>query len=192
MLKNTKEKENDEYTKIFKEIATYKNSKLKSDLKLFGINTEKSCGVSIKDLRKIAKRIGKNHNLSLRLWDSGIREARILASMIDDPVLVNSDQMEMWVNDFNSWDVCDECCANLFVKTHFAHEKAIIWSKRNKEFVKRAGFVLMANIVIHEKDINTDELVEFIKEIKANNNEKRPIVRKAIKWALREIRKRGY
>jgi len=189
MTKNKKEKGNDKYTKIFDEFASYGNLKLKSNLKRFGINIEKSYGVSIKDLRKIAKGIGKDHDLAIELWDSGIREAKILASMIDDPELVTSEQMEKWINDFDSWDICDECCTNLFAKTRFAYEKAIIWSKSDKEFVKRAGFVLIANIAIHEKDINKDELEAFINEIKANNSEKRPIVRKAIKWALREIKK---
>jgi len=190
MIEYNEEKNDIKYKEILKEIIKYGNSELKSNLKRFKINIEKSYGVSIKDLRKIAKGIGKDHDLAMKLWDSGIREAKILASMIDDPELVTSEQMETWANDFDSWDVCDECCTNLLAKTRFAYEKAIIWSKSDKEFVKRAGFVLMANIARHRKDIDKDQLLAFINEIKLNKNENRPIVKKAIEWALREIRKR--
>jgi 3-methyladenine DNA glycosylase AlkD len=102
----------------------------------FGINPKNTYGISIPDLRQIAKELGRNHELALKLWRSGIHEARILASMIDDPKKVTSVQMERWVKDFDSWDVCDQCCSNLFDKAALASRKAVEWSSRKEEFVK--------------------------------------------------------
>ena len=95
-------------------------------------------------LRKLAKQIGKNHALAAQLWSSGIHEGRILACLIDDPKEVTQAQLEAWVKGFDSWDVCDQCCGNLFDKTQWAYQKAVEWSEREEEFVKRAGFVMMA------------------------------------------------
>jgi 3-methyladenine DNA glycosylase AlkD len=108
----------------------------------FGIRPAQALGVSIPSLRKMAKEIGRNHALALALWDSGIHEARILASMIDEPQIVSAQQMEEWVNDFDSWDVCDQVCGNLFDKTPDAYQKAVQWCQQEKELVRRAGFVI--------------------------------------------------
>jgi 3-methyladenine DNA glycosylase AlkD len=110
----------------------------------FGINAKNTFGVSIPILRRMAKESGRNHSLALELWESRVHEARVLASMIDVPEEVTATQMERWVSDFDSWDVCDQCCSNLFDKTPMAHRKAVEWSSRKEEFVKRAGFALMA------------------------------------------------
>ncbi len=141
----------EEYLKILAELTRQNSSKLNSYIEHFEIKAQKSYGISVKDLRAIARGISRNHELAIKLWDSGIREARILASMIDDPKQVTPEQMEKWASDFDSWDICDECCINLFIKTPFAYEKAIEWSNSDKEFVKRAGFVLMANLAMHDK-----------------------------------------
>ncbi len=101
-------------------------------------------GVSIPSLRKIAREAGKNHALAQMLWDSRIHEGRILASMIGVPSQLTDEQMESWAKDFDSWDVCDQCCNNLFRKAGIAHRKTMGWSARSEEFVKRAGFTLMA------------------------------------------------
>ena len=82
----------------------------------YGINPKNTYGVSIPNLRKIAKEIGQNHPLAHQLWDSEIHEARILASMVTNPEKVTKTQMENWAKDFDSWDVCDQCCLNLFKK----------------------------------------------------------------------------
>src|SRR5512141_3164489 len=110
----------------------------------FGINPTNTLGISIPSLRKLAREAGRNHALALELWASGIHEARILACFLDDPRQVTAPQMEGWVGDFDSWDVCDQCCSNLFRWTPFAYQKAVEWSGRDAEFVKRAGFVMMA------------------------------------------------
>jgi 3-methyladenine DNA glycosylase AlkD len=118
----------------------------------FGIQTGKALGVSIPQLREVAKQAGTNDELAQKLWKTGIHEARILASMIDDPKKVSEDQMERWGTDFDSWDVVDGCCGNLFDKTEFAIRKAHEWSKRNEEYVKRAAFVLMAEMAVRDKN----------------------------------------
>src|SRR2546426_7466284 len=117
----------------------------------FGIQTGTAFGVSIPQLRDLAKKVGTSHELAQKLWKTGIHEVRILASMIDDPTKVSEAQLEEWAADFDSWDVVDGCCGNLFDKTKFANRKANEWSARKEEFVKRAGFVLMAELAVHNK-----------------------------------------
>ena len=157
----------------------------------FGIYSNNTYGVSIPTLRKTAKDTGKNHALALKLWSSGIHEARLLAGMIDSPEDVTEEQMESWVKDFNSWDVCDQVCSNLFDKTGFAYKKAVEWSKRDEEFVKRAGFVLMAALAVHDKSAKDKAFVKFLPIIKRESVDSRNFVKKAVNWALRQIGKRN-
>lgn len=157
----------------------------------FGINPENTYGVSIPNLRKIARETGKGHTLAQQLWASGIHEAQILASMIDQPEMVTERQMESWVKDFDSWDVCDQCCSNLFDKTGFAYRKAIEWSNRKEEFVKRAGFTLMATLAVHDKKAADKEFLKFLPLIKGGSTDNRNFVKKAVNWALRQIGKRN-
>ena len=142
-------------------------------------------------MRKIAKEAGKNHELAQQLWSSGIHEAKILASMVDDPMLVTEAQMETWVGDFDSWDVCDQCCNNLLRKTRFAYQKAAEWSSKDKEFVKRAGFVLMASLAVHDKKAQDRQFEEFLQIINREASDSRNFVKKAVNWALRQIGKRN-
>ena len=157
----------------------------------FGISTDQALGVSVPDLRKVAKQEGKSHALALQLWKSGIHEARILASMVDDPKMVTEKQMEEWVEDFDSWDVCDQCCSNLFDKTPVAYAKAAVWSSRNEEFIKRAGFAMMAALAAHDKKAPNARFLEFLSIIERSSNDDRNFVKKAVNWALRGIGKRN-
>lgn len=157
----------------------------------YGINTKNRYGVSIPNLRALAKRIGTDHNLALELWSTGVKDAQTLAGMIDDPRRVTAAQMERWVRDFDSWDVCDQVCSNLFDQTAFAHAKAIAWSKRREEFVKRAGFTLMACLAVHDKKASDAAFVKFLPRIKAECEDERNYVKKAVNWALRQIGKRN-
>jgi 3-methyladenine DNA glycosylase AlkD len=143
----------------------------------FGINTRKAYGVSIPHLRSLAREIGKNHELAQELWTSQIHEARILASMIDDPLLVTDNQMEEWVEDFDSWDLCDQCCGNLFNYTKMAYAKAVAWSEREEEFVRRAGYALMAYIAVHDKQATNKKFLEFLSIIEANSIDERNFVK---------------
>jgi len=157
----------------------------------FAINTKKAFGVPIPELRALAKKIGKNHKLAQELWASKFHEARILATMIDDPVQVTDVQMEEWVKDFNSWDLCDQCCGNLFDKTKTAYEKAAAWTERDEEFVRRAGYAVMAYLAVHEKAKDNEKFLEFLSIIEHDSIDDRNFVRKAVNWALRQIGKRN-
>jgi len=156
----------------------------------YGINPHNTLGISIYTLRPIAKEIGRDHQLALSLWDTGIHEARILASYIDDPEEVTEEQLERWVADFDSWDVCDQVC-DLFGKTPFAYPKAFEWSARPQEFVKRAGFVLMAELAVHDKQASDEKLEQFLPVIVREATDERNFVKKAVNWALRNIGKRN-
>lgn len=157
----------------------------------FGINPAQALGVPIPVLRKMAKDIGKNQTLAIELWDSGIHEARILASMIADPQLVTPELMEQWVNDFDTWDICDQVCGNLFDRTPVAYQKATEWSHREQEFVRRAGFVMMAELAVHDKKAPDESFTQFFPLIKQYANDERNFVKKAVNWALRQIGKRN-
>lgn len=158
----------------------------------FGINPHNTLGVSIPILRQLAKEIGTDHALALDLWKSGIHEARILAAMIADPARTTDTLMDRWVKDFDSWDVCDQVCMNLFEKSDSAYRKAIAWSKRDEEFVKRAGFALMACLAWHDKNATDTAFLKFIPAIKRGSTDNRNFVRKAVNWALRNIGKRNH
>jgi 3-methyladenine DNA glycosylase AlkD len=157
----------------------------------FGIRARQIYGVSKPELDEIAGRIGKNHALGLKLWESGIHDARLLAMLISEPEKVTAAQMERWVRDFDNWDVCDGTCCHLFVDTKFAWQKAIAWSARRKEFEKRAGFALAAYLAIHDKTAEDAPFQRYLKVIKREAWDERNFVRKAVNWALRNIGKRN-
>jgi len=157
----------------------------------FGIVTKKAYGVPAPALRKLAREIGKDHALAQRLWSSGIHDARVLAALIDDPAQVTEDQMESWVADFDNWAVCDACCGVLFDKTGFAYRKAVEWSRRDEEFVKRAGFALMACLAVHDKRAGDRQFERFLPIIEREATDERNFVKKAVNWALRQIGKRN-
>lgn len=142
-------------------------------------------------LRRMARETGKNHELAEKLWKYGYSETRIMASMIDDPQLVTEDQMERWVVAFDSWDVCDQCCMNLFRKTPFAYKKISEWSKREEEFVKRAAFTLIATLAVHDKKADDEKFIELFPLIIRESTDPRNYVKKAVNWALRQIGKRN-
>jgi len=180
-----------QYEEILKRLKSLSNPDAVAGMARFGISPKNTYGVSIPNLRKIAKEVGKNHLLAQQLWTSAIHEARILASMIDKSEVVTEKQMESWAKDFDSWDVCDQVCSNLFDKTPFAYRKAIEWSKRDEEFVKRAGFVLMATLSVHDKKAGDKQFEKFLPIIKRETTDERNFVKKAINWALRQIGKRN-
>ncbi|MEO3944645.1 DNA alkylation repair protein [Gorillibacterium sp. CAU 1737] len=156
-----------------------------------GINPDQALGVTLPLMRKLAKEVGRNHELALQLWNSGYHEARILATMVDNPREVTEQQLESWSGEFDSWDVCDLTCRNLIEKTPFAIEKAMEWSSRQEEFVKRAGFVLMARISVSHKKLPDSEFAPFFEQIIKHSEDDRNFVRKAMHWALRQIGKRN-
>ncbi|HUS20070.1 MAG TPA: DNA alkylation repair protein [Terriglobales bacterium] len=157
----------------------------------YGLPTDGAVGISVGDLQKFAKRIGKNHGLALQLWKSGGYEARLLATLIDDPKLVTTKQMNAWTADFNSWGICDSACFWLFDKTPFAYERALQWSKSPKEFVKRGGFALMASLALHDKAAGNERFLALLPSIEEGAEDGRNFVKKGVSWALRGIGKRN-
>ncbi len=156
-----------------------------------GITPDRDYGVKIPVLRSIAKEAGYNSKLAKKLWKNDTRETRILACMIEDPKLITEEQMEVWVKEFDYWEICDQCCMNLFRKTQFAYQKCYDWTKREEEYVKRAGFAIMAFITAFDKNADEDELIKFLQIIKREANDERNMVKKAVNWALRQIGKRN-
>ncbi len=180
-----------QYNDIIKKLKSLSDPEAVKGMARFGINPENTYGVSIPNLREMARQIGKNHDLAQRLWASNIHEARILASMIDKPEMVTDVQMESWVKDFDSWDVCDQCIMNLFEKAEFAYPKAVEWSSSEREFIKRAGFVLMARLAVSDKKADDRQFEGFFPIIKREASDDRNQVKKAVNWALRQIGKRN-
>ena len=180
------------YEEIIKKLKTLADPKAVEGMARYGITPQKTFGVSIPNMRKIAKEAGRNRDLAQKLWASDIRETRILAGMIDEPAGVTEDQMESWVKDFDYWEICDQCCMNLFEKTRFAYPKAVEWSLREKEFVKRAGFVLMARLAVSDKNAEDGQFEKFFPLIKQESTDQRNFVKKAVNWALRQIGKRNH
>ncbi|MBP1653715.1 MAG: hypothetical protein H6Q28_271 [Bacteroidetes bacterium] len=157
----------------------------------YGINTARALGVSVARLRAIARRLGKDHRLAVELWLSGVHEARILASMLADPSVVSPRDMDRWVREVDSWDLCDQVCANLFERTPHARRKALLWSSRKQEFVRRAGFSLMARIAVSQKDLPDSAFSPMLAAIRRGAGDERNYVKKAVSWALRQIGKRN-
>jgi 3-methyladenine DNA glycosylase AlkD len=157
----------------------------------FGVNVANILGVSAPALRKLAKEIGTDHRLAAQLWRTGVHDARALATLIDDPAKVTQAQMERWARDFDSWAVCDAACGSLFDKTPYAWDKAVKWTRREEEYVKRAGFVLMAALAVHDKKAPDECFERFLPYIKQQAGDERNFVKKAVNWALRQIGKRN-
>ncbi len=157
----------------------------------FGISPRQTFGIKIPVLRKMAREIGRDHELAQALWSHDIRETRILASMIDEPKKVTANQMDHWTQDFDYWEICDQCCMNLFEKTEFAYEKAVEWSRDAREFVKRAGFVMMARLAVSDKKADDEVFKAFLPIIKRGAVDERNMVKKGVNWALRQVGKRN-
>jgi 3-methyladenine DNA glycosylase AlkD len=183
---------NQSIAEIIAELKKQKNPKNIAGMVRFGISQKGTLGIPTPVLRKMAKEIGKNHQFALELWKSGIHEARILAGFIDDPKLITEQQMEDWVKDFDSWDVCDQVCGSSFEKTgELAWKKIDDWSSREEEFVKRTSFALIACLAWHDKKATDNQFEEIMPLIIREATDERNFVRKAVNWALRNIGKRN-
>jgi len=157
----------------------------------YGISIEQRLGVSVPDMRRLAKELGRDHKLALSIWKTGIAEARILAGMVGDPDRLTEEQMEEWVKDIDSWDVCDQVCMNLFEKNQLAWKKIIDWSDREEEFVKRTAFSLIACLAWHDKKASDEKFIGLLPVITRATTDERNFVKKAVNWALRNIGKRN-
>jgi 3-methyladenine DNA glycosylase AlkD len=157
----------------------------------YGINPTRNYGVCTPVLFGLAKKVEGDHELAQELWETGIRDARLVACFMDDPELVTEEQMDDWVKDFDSWDICDGCCLHLFSWTSSGHKKAREWSKREEEYVKRAGYVMMATLATHDKTAPDSTFTSYMPLIVEGATDERNYVKKAVNWALRGIGKRN-
>lgn len=180
-----------ETTDIINLLKSQENDTHRNGMARYGIATEKAFGIPVPYLRSLAKNYKKNHELALELWEVGYHETRLIATMTDDYKQVTETQMDQWVQEFDSWDICDQCCSNLFDKTTAALKKTIDWSGRDEEFVKRAGFTMMACLAVHNKKMEDRQFLDFLPIIIRESTDQRNFVRKSVNWALRQIGKRN-
>lgn len=157
----------------------------------YGIVSPKVFGVSMTTMRPLVKDVGKSHTLAAELWASGWLEARLLASLVDEPKLVTAAQMEQWTRDFDNWAVCDSVCLHLFCRAEPRWKKAALWPTRQAEFVRRAGCALLAALAVHDKRADDDAFLERLSGLEAIAVDERPMVKKGVSWALRQIGKRN-
>jgi 3-methyladenine DNA glycosylase AlkD len=176
---------------IIAELRAMGSEEARAGIARYGINVDDAFGVSIYDLRKIAKRLGTDHGLALALWATGNHEARLLACFVDDPAAVTAKQTEAWASDFDSWDICDQATTSLFDLTEHAWTKAAAWAKRDEEWVKRGGFALMAGLAVHDKKASDRAFTKLLPLIERCARDERNFVKKAVNWALRNIGKRN-
>ena len=176
---------------LLRELRAQENPDNVAGMARYGIQSANALGISAPWLRARAKALGRDHELALALWETNIFEARALAGLVDEPSKVTRTQMERWASGFDSWAVCDGICCNLFDRTPFAWEKAYAWAERREEFVKRAGFVLVAGLATHDKKCPDETFVAFLPVIVTHAVDPRPMVKKGVNWALRHIGKRN-
>lgn len=180
-----------ELIQIITQLHTMKDPHAVQGMARYGINPLNNLGISVNRLRVLGKQIGINHDLALRLWDTGIHDARLLACFIDDPTLLTSKQMDAWAQDFDSWDICDQACTSLFDKSPLAWKKVFKWADSDQEFVKRGAFSLLAGLAVHDKQASNSRFLRCIPLIKNHVIDDRNYVKKAVNWALRNIGKRN-
>jgi 3-methyladenine DNA glycosylase AlkD len=176
---------------VLKEMKKVSSAKAIAMQRHFGIYASASYGLTTPQVKEIAKKIGMNHGLALLLWKTKIHEARHVAAMIADPFRTDEKMMERWLKDFDSWDTVDGTCSCLFRKNPAAYKKAMEWSSREKEFEKRAGFTMMAQLAVHDKKADDTLMEQFFEPIISESSDNRNFVRKAVNWALRQIGKRN-
>lgn len=178
------------YRQVITRLKKMANPRNAVGMARFGINPKRTLGISIPNLRRLAREIGRDHTLAQRLWESGFHEARILAGWVADPARVTETLAERWVNDFDSWDVCDQVTP-LFERAPFAQKKIRRWASSKREFVKRAAFAMIAGLAVHDKIAADEHFERYFQLIKRASTDERNFVRKAVNWSLRSIGKRN-
>ena len=178
-------------TAVMDELAAQASDESRAGMARYGINVAHAFGVSVYELRRMAKALGTDHDLALALWDSGNHEARMLASMVDDSAAVTEVQMDEWAAAFDSWDVCDQVTSNLFDKTPFAYDKVREWSAAEDEWVKRASFAMAAALAVHDRAAPDERFLAILEPVRREAGDGRNFVKKAVNWALRNIGKRN-
>ncbi|MGC8537895.1 MAG: DNA alkylation repair protein [Candidatus Micrarchaeia archaeon] len=181
----------DTVNRIMKDLKANANADYKANEEKLGINTSKAYGVPLPVLKSIARRTGIDPRVADELWKTGVHEARILASMVYDPDSITESKIDSLIKDVDSWDLCDNCCGELFSKTVYADKKISDWTARDEEYVKRAGFVMIAYKALRDPDASNSDFRRLFKSIINASSDERNYVKKAVSWALREIGKRN-
>lgn len=176
---------------ILAELRALGSEENRAGMARYGIKVENAFGVSVYELREVAKRLGSDHGLALDLWATGNHEARLLACFVDEPAMVTEEQVEAWAGDFDSWDICDQATTSLLDQTKHAWAKAAEWAERDEEWVKRGGFALMAGLAVHDRTASDQAFVNLLPLIERAAWDDRNFVKKAVNWALRNIGKRN-
>ena len=180
----------------FQEVIEYfeeiQDEKVVNSNKRFAIGCEYSYGIRLPVLRKLAREIGKDHDLAIKLWNHPYHESHLLATMIEQKEKVTSEQLEEWVNSFYSWDIVDQACINLLIDLPEARENIFVWCESEKEFVKRTAFSLIAVIAVHDKKAEPEDFDKYFPLIKEASFDNRNFVKKSVNWALRQIGKRDW
>jgi 3-methyladenine DNA glycosylase AlkD len=176
---------------IVAEVTALGTEENRAGMRRFGISGATLLGVSVTNLRKIARQYRRDHALAHELWSTGIHEIRILAGLVDVVADVTPEQMDEWVTDFDSWDLCDQTCSNLFDKTPYVIDKAYEWSTRSAEFERRAGFVIMAMAAVHDKNASDEQFLDFLPVLREAMTDERNFVKKGVSWSFRQIGKRN-
>jgi 3-methyladenine DNA glycosylase AlkD len=172
---------------ILAELKRLGTKKGRDGMARYAIVAPRAFGVSVGQLKAVAKPYGKNHPLALALWDTGWYEARMMTAFVDDPALVTPAQMDRWTNDFDNWAVCDSTCFHVFDKTPHAFPKITQWAKKRGEFQRRAAFVLLASVALHDRKAPDEKFLDALDLVDKASTDERNFVRKSVVWALRSI-----
>jgi 3-methyladenine DNA glycosylase AlkD len=178
-------------TDIMEELRSHGNPEAVAGMARYGIRPRRALGVSLPVLRRMGKRIGKDHKLAMQLWRTGTHEARILASLVADPASMDDRTAARWLHDCDSWDIVDQCCGNLFARMASAYANALVWSRSKSEYVKRGGFALMAWLAVRDKKSPDGAFLRLLPAIRRGSRDGRNLVKKGVNWALRQIGKRN-
>jgi 3-methyladenine DNA glycosylase AlkD len=165
--------------------------KVRDGMARYGLPSEHALGVSVGDIQKLAKSLGRNHGLALALWETGLYECRMLAAYVDEPDRVTPSQMDRWCRDFDNWGICDTVCFAMFDRTKHAWSKVRQWANRREEFVKRAAFALLWGLTVHDKQAGDEPFLEGLAIVELSATDERHFVKKSVNMALRAIGKRN-
>lgn len=183
---------NSQTNSILTTLYSKANPKNVEGMARFGITSkDRVLGISMSFLQLLKKSIGTNHELALDLWQTNVYEARLLAAFIADPKQITKSIMNLWASDFDNWAICDSVCMHCFRDTQYAHELTLTWVKRKKEFIRRAGFTMIATLAVHDKTSDNAVFLKYLSIIREYSNDQRNFVKKAVNWALRQIGKRN-
>jgi 3-methyladenine DNA glycosylase AlkD len=164
-------------------------AKVRNGMARYGLPSDRAFGVPVGTMKKLAQRLGRNHQLAAALWETGWYEARMMAAFVDEPACVTPAQMDRWCRDFDNWGICDTVCFALFDRTPHAWRKVAEWSRRREEFVKRAAFALLWALTLHDKQAGDKPFLDGLLLVERAANDERHFVKKAVNMALRAVGK---